>query len=274
MSLTRLGLHDCVLADYCGGCLASHPHVCEECQAYLYDLLSFVELPDTTARALGHAKPHTHGLSVSPTSHSRFFPLQPREPISSPDLPTNTSHQCQTVLDGIQSTTVTTDSRLQRSSPVDVPGSRLASPASEDSSTMSGIMPTYDIVPSHTYYSPISLSQVTDASQTRSYSPQADQSRQFRCDHASKRSPGTGCGASFTHKKDLARHVRSVHALEDEPAYRCKCSYKNVRKDNYRRHLLRCTKGHGLRTFRCKCGFACVQKIDHVAHLGRFGGCK
>lgn len=54
------------------------------------------------------------------------------------------------------------------------------------------------------------------------------------------------CNSSFGKAKELRRHEESVHQSDNSPVFRCLCGYKQVRKDNYKRHVIQC-KGSTLR---------------------------
>lgn len=275
MSSTFYQQYNSVQAYDCVGCLASRPYMCEECQAYLYGPFNFNEFLHDDAEAPNYMMPPDEILSAPSTGFSPTLPLPSREAFSIPDLATDILYGKQTGLSEVQLTTITTASHPRYLSP-SANGSETSLPASAVKNTrhMPGLDLKHNTVPNDTYQSPSSSSPATDIAEMQRPTPQADQFRQFRCDHPSKHSPVTICGISFTQNRDLGRHVRSVHALEDEPVYQCRCSYKSARKDNYMRHLRRCTKGHELHTFICICGLACGEKMDHVAHLGLCGGRK
>ncbi|KAI0441361.1 hypothetical protein F4803DRAFT_428385 [Xylaria telfairii] len=79
--------------------------------------------------------------------------------------------------------------------------------------------------------------------------------------------PCSGCPSSFKHRKDLKRHVTSVHATGNEPVYRCRCGFQGVRKDNYLRHVSRCNEEPCYPAYSCKCEDACVDKEMHSEHV-------
>ncbi|KAI1177055.1 hypothetical protein F4777DRAFT_543569 [Nemania sp. FL0916] len=74
------------------------------------------------------------------------------------------------------------------------------------------------------------------------------------------------CNASFTYKKDLKRHQRSVHPAENQPFYRCRCGVESVRKDNYLRHVNSCKKQR-YDLYSCNCQYSCAVKQDHCRHV-------
>ncbi|KAI0479842.1 hypothetical protein F4859DRAFT_529972 [Xylaria cf. heliscus] len=82
--------------------------------------------------------------------------------------------------------------------------------------------------------------------------------KQFQCKH---------CGASFTYRKDLTRHKTSVHATGNEPVYRCRCGKRDVRKDNYRRHVEHCSREHIYQYYMCKCTDNEEDKEIHIQHV-------
>ncbi|KAI0441359.1 hypothetical protein F4803DRAFT_523880 [Xylaria telfairii] len=77
----------------------------------------------------------------------------------------------------------------------------------------------------------------------------------------------TDTAACFTLKKDLRRHIRTVHATGGEQVYRCRCEKQGVRKDNYLRHVRLCTKDHSDSQYICKCLSACSEKQEHIHHV-------
>ncbi|KAI0163708.1 hypothetical protein BJ166DRAFT_299521 [Pestalotiopsis sp. NC0098] len=256
----------------CDSCVASHPYLCDECQANLYEPLNFDGFLDNTAEAPGYLGSHTQGFGAFSTVCNPTLPLPSQESSSLPDLAAETSYRNNTESGANGLTTEATASRPRYYS-ASARGSDSRRPTSGLGNTPH--IPRHDleynIAPNYGYQT-LTYSSATDIAEMNCPTLQADQSRQFRCSYPSKLSAETTCGASFAKNKDLGRHVRSVHTADDEPVYRCKCSHENVRKDNYMRHLRRCTKGHELRTFSCICGIACGDKMDHVAHLGLCGG--
>ncbi|KAI0451124.1 hypothetical protein F5B21DRAFT_488254 [Xylaria acuta] len=71
----------------------------------------------------------------------------------------------------------------------------------------------------------------------------------------------------FTLKKDLNRHIRTVHATGVEQVYRCRCKKHGIRKDNYLRHVHRCNKEHDYSHYTCKCLSSCAEKQEHIHHV-------
>ncbi|KAI0530448.1 hypothetical protein GGR58DRAFT_524458 [Xylaria digitata] len=71
----------------------------------------------------------------------------------------------------------------------------------------------------------------------------------------------------FTHKKDLNRHINTVHATGNEPIYSCRCGKLNTRKDNYLRHLRSCDKQYPYPYYLCKCPSYCTSKEEHMRHV-------
>ncbi|KAI0971617.1 hypothetical protein F4678DRAFT_90373 [Xylaria arbuscula] len=87
----------------------------------------------------------------------------------------------------------------------------------------------------------------------------AKQARPFAC--TTCRHP-----VSFTMKKDLDRHKRTVHATSNGKAYHCRCGKRDVRKDNYLRHVGTCNKTSPY-NYHCICGFIHVNKEEHIGHV-------
>ncbi|KAI1174526.1 hypothetical protein F4777DRAFT_378721 [Nemania sp. FL0916] len=73
--------------------------------------------------------------------------------------------------------------------------------------------------------------------------------------------------AFFKNPKDTRRHVRTVHPTGQEPMYSCRCGKQDYRKDNHKRHVLRCHKECSLGCYICVCQSPCNKKQLHVAHL-------
>ncbi|GAW20950.1 hypothetical protein ANO14919_104630 [Xylariales sp. No.14919] len=73
--------------------------------------------------------------------------------------------------------------------------------------------------------------------------------------------------SAFTHKKDLKRHIDSVHETADAPTYGCRCGKGGVRKDNYLRHVLTCNKEHRGLHYLCKCLSSIVERELHINHV-------
>ncbi|RWA12700.1 hypothetical protein EKO27_g2423 [Xylaria grammica] len=73
--------------------------------------------------------------------------------------------------------------------------------------------------------------------------------------------------SAFTHKKDLKRHIDSVHETADAPTYGCRCGKGGVRKDNYLRHVLTCNKEHRDISYLCKCLSSIVERELHINHV-------
>ncbi|KAI1290998.1 hypothetical protein F5Y03DRAFT_377731 [Xylaria venustula] len=84
----------------------------------------------------------------------------------------------------------------------------------------------------------------------------AKQARPFAC---------TTCrNVSFTLKKDLLRHKRTVHG--NGKAYHCRCGKGDFRKDNHLRHVGNCNKTSP-HNYDCICGFTHVTKEEYIAHV-------
>ncbi|KAI0182369.1 hypothetical protein EV127DRAFT_488164 [Xylaria flabelliformis] len=77
--------------------------------------------------------------------------------------------------------------------------------------------------------------------------------------------PGTT--TCFKLKKDLNRHLGTVHATGYEQVYCCRCKKQGVRKDNYLRHVRRCNKERYCFYYTCKCLFVCAEKEEHLDHV-------
>ncbi|KAI0856491.1 hypothetical protein F4860DRAFT_529009 [Xylaria cubensis] len=77
--------------------------------------------------------------------------------------------------------------------------------------------------------------------------------------------PGTT--TCFKLKKDLNRHLGTVHATGYEEVYCCRCKKQGVRKDNYLRHVRRCNKESHDFYYTCKCLFVCGEKEEHLDHV-------
>ncbi|KAI1129081.1 hypothetical protein F5Y10DRAFT_239145 [Nemania abortiva] len=75
------------------------------------------------------------------------------------------------------------------------------------------------------------------------------------------------CSHSFRYKKDLNRHMDSVHRTWYEPVYRCKCGKIDTRKKNYLSHLRRCNGIHADQHYTCKCNSVFTDNEEHIAHL-------
>ncbi|KAK5632169.1 hypothetical protein RRF57_007883 [Xylaria bambusicola] len=84
--------------------------------------------------------------------------------------------------------------------------------------------------------------------------------------------PCSACqnAVSFTLKKDLKRHMSTVHATGQESAYHCQCGKRCIRKDNHIRHVRTCNKDdQRLSHYICKCQMTYMEKqmyLDHVRH--------
>ncbi|KAI0530446.1 hypothetical protein GGR58DRAFT_518470 [Xylaria digitata] len=65
--------------------------------------------------------------------------------------------------------------------------------------------------------------------------------------------PCETCPRVFGRKKDLKRHMVTVHATGQELVYRCRCGKSDIRKDNHRRHIRTCNKKNEGLGFFCKC---------------------
>ncbi|KAF2963130.1 hypothetical protein GQX73_g10446 [Xylaria multiplex] len=77
----------------------------------------------------------------------------------------------------------------------------------------------------------------------------------------------TNATIRFKHKKDLNRHIGTVHPTGNEPFYCCRCAKLNTRKDNYLRHLRSCKKQHPYAYYLCKCLSHYTSKEEHMHHV-------
>lgn len=75
------------------------------------------------------------------------------------------------------------------------------------------------------------------------------------------------CTSAFQHKKDLARHMKTVHSTGNEPYFRCRCDKTDIRKDNYLRHLEKCRRDYKHAEYMCSCGDLCGDKGQHRLHV-------
>ncbi|KAI0543498.1 hypothetical protein F4679DRAFT_109710 [Xylaria curta] len=75
------------------------------------------------------------------------------------------------------------------------------------------------------------------------------------------------CSRCFKHKKDLNRHMKTVHATGNELFFRCRCGKTNLRKDNYICHVRPCSKVHLHSEYSCRCATACADKDNHLVHV-------
>lgn len=73
------------------------------------------------------------------------------------------------------------------------------------------------------------------------------------------------CRRSFPSRKDLDRHIDSVHTKST--AFQCQCSKVDTRKDNHDRHVRTCRRPV-LASFRCRCGTEASTGVEHLAHIG------
>lgn len=74
------------------------------------------------------------------------------------------------------------------------------------------------------------------------------------------------CDARFPTRKDRDRHV-PIHD-EESAKYQCRCTYRNHRKDNYKRHHTTCKpNSYKQNTFICKCSFENSDQADHLDHI-------
>ena len=58
-----------------------------------------------------------------------------------------------------------------------------------------------------------------------------------------------GCSSSFTKRRELQRHLHTLHS--PTLRYVCRCGYRTARKDHYRRHV---TRNPGRRKGKRECG--------------------
>ncbi|KAI0098033.1 hypothetical protein GGR51DRAFT_438217 [Nemania sp. FL0031] len=77
----------------------------------------------------------------------------------------------------------------------------------------------------------------------------------------------TMCPNSFKYKKDLNRHLDTVHKAQDDPVYLCRCGKVDTRKDNFRRHLRTCKGKHPNAHFKCKCDSMFTDKNQFSGHF-------
>ncbi|RYC63415.1 hypothetical protein CHU98_g2775 [Xylaria longipes] len=75
------------------------------------------------------------------------------------------------------------------------------------------------------------------------------------------------CSSRFLYKKDLKRHIKTVHKGKNDPVFRCRCGKEEVRKDNYSRHIKSCDKENLYSTYTCQCGFASKEREEHMSHV-------
>ncbi|KAI0098035.1 hypothetical protein GGR51DRAFT_438271 [Nemania sp. FL0031] len=75
------------------------------------------------------------------------------------------------------------------------------------------------------------------------------------------------CSVSFKYAKDLARHVTTVHATQNEPTYCCRCGKDGRRKDNYLRHLHTCNKEPRDPDYVCIYRCRKTTKEEHIHHI-------
>jgi hypothetical protein len=80
-----------------------------------------------------------------------------------------------------------------------------------------------------------------------------------------------GCELVFSTRKDLIRHVSTVHE-ETDPAYMCRCGFAQRRKDLYRRHLARCNRQRQRHDYyTCICGLNHSDYDFHIVHVVNCG---
>ena len=86
------------------------------------------------------------------------------------------------------------------------------------------------------------------------------------------------CEWSFQQRKDLIRHVKTVHFTDANHVWRCICGKQQRRKDNHRRHVRNCTRGPPpddyVWAYVCACLHQCAHDQEHLRHLDecRVGG--
>lgn len=79
------------------------------------------------------------------------------------------------------------------------------------------------------------------------------------------------CGRDFVNRRDLNRHVSTVHSQTDAEGFHCACGYICGRKDNFRRHIGICTKTKQVQPYRCSCRVEFTDKDNIVHHLSTCG---
>ncbi|KAI1419542.1 hypothetical protein F5Y12DRAFT_233632 [Xylaria sp. FL1777] len=105
--------------------------------------------------------------------------------------------------------------------------------------------------------SPLPLSTTTHSNQARPFACKA-------CLNA----------VSFTLKKDLNRHIRTVHATGKESAYHCRCGKIDRRKDNHLRHVGTCNKSYPSHYYTCTCHSTYIDKEEYIDHVqSRLNNC-
>ncbi|GAW20951.1 hypothetical protein ANO14919_104640 [Xylariales sp. No.14919] len=75
------------------------------------------------------------------------------------------------------------------------------------------------------------------------------------------------CPTAFKHRKDLNRHMDTVHATGQELVYRCSCGKTDIRKDNHRRHVGTCTKKRSDCPYICKCLSRYKDEEEYLSHI-------
>ncbi|KAI1735452.1 hypothetical protein F4680DRAFT_305140 [Xylaria scruposa] len=75
------------------------------------------------------------------------------------------------------------------------------------------------------------------------------------------------CSRDFRYKKDLNRHMKTVHTTGSESIFQCRCEKTDMRKDNYVRHVRLCKRRYILSEYSCRCANACADKEDHLDHV-------
>lgn len=75
------------------------------------------------------------------------------------------------------------------------------------------------------------------------------------------------CKKPFNRQGDLDRHIKEMHPVDGEKKFECRCVYTSTRRDNYRRHLKKCSD-EGLKpVYRCFCGHHNESKERQLLHL-------
>lgn len=76
------------------------------------------------------------------------------------------------------------------------------------------------------------------------------------------------CNKDFGKPNDLRRHQRQVHGVGCSTTFQCVCAYRNVRKDNFIRHLRRCSDASAVYLYyACICQALFEDKKTYVDHV-------
>ncbi|TGJ81477.1 hypothetical protein E0Z10_g7283 [Xylaria hypoxylon] len=79
--------------------------------------------------------------------------------------------------------------------------------------------------------------------------------------------PCNACSIAFQWRKDLNRHIATVHATEEARVYSCRCGKGDIRKDNHRRHVRTCNKKPQGLCYVCKCLSAYMEEAEYLDHV-------